>query len=179
MRRPAAVATAVAEAARVGGRGRRWIVLTILLGAGCGTGGQDGRAPEGIELSDAYAAEPVTTDVAAVYLTIRNHGATPDTLTGAQTPIAGMVHVHRMAGIGGAQMRATEAVEVPARGQVQLRPGSLHLMLMSLTRRPQVGDTIEITLQFAHAGAISVRAPVVSYLDVSERATVGAQETPQ
>jgi copper(I)-binding protein len=179
VRRPAAVATAVAEAARVGGRGRRWIVLTILLGAGCGTGGQEGRAPEGIELSDAYAAEPVTTDVAAVYLTIRNHGATPDTLTGAQTPIAGMVHVHRMAGIGGAQMRATEAVEVPARGQVQLRPGSLHLMLMSLTRRPQVGDTIEITLQFARAGAISVRAPVVSYLDVSERATVGAQETPQ
>jgi hypothetical protein len=162
----------------VGGRGRRWIVLTILLGAGCGTGGQDERAPEGIEVSDAYAAEPVTTDVAAVYLTIRNHGATPDTLTGAQTPIAGMVHLHRMAGIGGAQMRATEAVEVPAGGQVQLRPGSLHLMLMSLTRRPRVGDTIEITLQFARAGAVAVRAPVVSYLDVSERATVGAQEPP-
>jgi periplasmic copper chaperone A len=143
----------------------------------CGTT-ERGSVPEGLEVADAYAAEPVTTDAAAAYLTIRNHGATPDTLTGAQSPAAGMVRLHRMAGIGGAQMRAIEAVEVPAGGQVQLRPGDLHLMLMGLTRRPRVGDTLEITLQFARAGAVTVRAPVVSYLDVSERATVGAQDTP-
>jgi len=151
----------------------------VLLAAGCGAGDEGERRLESIEVSDAYAAEPVTTDVAAAYLTIRNRGATPDTLTGAQTPAAGMVHLHRMTGIGGAQMRSTDAVEIPVGGQVQLRPGGLHLMLMGLTRRPRVGDTLDITLQFRRAGAITVRAPVVSYLDVSERATVGEQETPR
>jgi copper(I)-binding protein len=80
--------------------------------------------------------------------------------------------------MGGTQMRVVEAVEVPAGGQFQLRPGGLHLMLMSLSRRPRVGDTIEITLQFARAGAITVRVPIVSYLEVSERATVGTQDDP-
>jgi hypothetical protein len=166
-----------AGAAAAAGGGRR-LVAALLLAMACGTAEQ-GSAPEGLEVSDAYAAEPVSTDVAAAYLTIRNHDATPDTLTGAQTPVAGMVHLHRMAGIGGAQMRPTDAVEIPAGGQLQLRPGGLHLMLMGLTRRPRVGDTLEITLQFRRAGAVTVRAPVVSYLDVSERATVGDQERPR
>jgi copper(I)-binding protein len=171
------------EVAGVGGGDRRvrapripWFVLVAVLASACGNGGQ-GKA-EDIEVSDAYAAEPLATDVAAAYLTIRNHGAVPDTLTGAQTPVAGMVHLHRMAGIGGAQMRMVNALEVPAGAQVQLRPGSLHLMLMTLSRIPRAGDTIEITLRFARAGAITVRVPVVSYLDVSERATVGAQDDP-
>jgi copper(I)-binding protein len=164
--------------AETAGRHLRWVALSVLLAVGCGTGGQDGRTVESIEVSDAYAAEPVSTDVAAAYFTIRNHGATPDTLTGGRSPIAGMAHLHRMAGMGGTQMRVVEAVEVPAGGQFQLRPGGLHLMLMSLSRRPRVGDTIEITLQFARAGAITVRVPIVSYLEVSERATVGTQDDP-
>lgn len=154
------------------------LVLMAAVWAGCGTVGNGQRAIEGIEVSDAYAAEPVSTDVAAVYLTIRNHGTIPDTLTGALAPIAGMVHLHRMAG-GRAQMRAIERVEVPAGGQLQLRPGSLHIMLMGLTRRPRVGDTIEVTVQLAHAGDVAVRVPVVSYLEVGERAAVGTQDEPR
>jgi copper(I)-binding protein len=149
------------------------------LGAGCRKAGDGRQAIEDIAVSDAYAAEPVSTDVAAVYLTIRNHGTIPDTLTGARAPIAGMAHLHRMAGIGGAQMRAIEAVEVPAGGQLQLRPGSLHIMLMALTRRPRVGDTIDVTVQLLRAGDVAVRVPVVSYLEVGERATVGTQDAPR
>jgi periplasmic copper chaperone A len=156
---------------------RFWRLLMLGLVAGCGSAPRE--ESRGIELLDAYAAEPISTDVAAVYLTVWNHGDAPDTLTGAETPLAGMVHLHRMGGIGGSRMQAIEAVDVPAGGQVQLRPGGLHLMLMRLTHRPLEGDTIDLTLRFARAGTVSVRVPIVSYLEVSERAAVGTQAEPR
>jgi hypothetical protein len=153
---------------------RSWPVLAAALLAACGPGGRV--TAKGIEVVDAYAAEPVSTDVAAVYLTIWNHAGAADTLTGAGAPIAAMVHLHRMGGIGGSRMQVIDAVEVPAGGQVQLRPGGLHIMLMDLAHRPTVGDTIDVTVQLARAGAVAVRVPIVSYLEVSERATVGSQD---
>jgi copper(I)-binding protein len=72
-------------------------------------------------------------------------------------------------------MRTQDVVAVPARGRVRLRPGDLHLMLMTITAMPHAGDTIDLTLEFRHAGAVTVRVPVVSYLEVSERATIGGQ----
>jgi len=151
-------------------------VAAVLLLAGCTPGDRGSQDVQSIEISDAYAAEPVSRDVAAVYLTIRNHGTTADTLVGARTPIAAMVHVHRMAGMGLSQMRMTSLLEVPAGGRLQLRPGDLHLMLMNLTSMPHAGDTIDLTLELRHAGDVTLRVPVVSYLEVGERAAVGAPD---
>ena len=132
-----------------------------------------------VVVTDAYAAEPVSRETGAVYLTIENRAEVADTLVDAWTPIASMAHLHRMRGSGGTQMRAQDVAEVPAGGRLRLRPGDLHLMLMTITAMPRVGDTIDLTLEFRHAGAVTVRVPVVSYLEVSERATVGGErETP-
>jgi len=129
-----------------------------------------------VVVTDAYAAEPVSRETGAVYLTIENRAEVADTLTGAWTPIASMAHLHRMGGSGGMQMRTQDVAEIPAGGRLRLRPGDLHLMLMTITAMPHVGDTIDLTLEFRHAGAVTVRVPVVSYLEVSERATVGGQD---
>ncbi len=127
-----------------------------------------------VSVLDAYSAEPVTLDVAAVYLTIRNNTAKPDTLVGVETPIAATANLHRMVGSTGApQMRAVSGAEIPAHGQLRLRPGGLHLMLMNLVTLPHAGDTVDLTLEFRHAGTIAVRVPVLSYLEVGERAAVG------
>jgi len=112
-----------------------------------------------------------------VYLTVENRTDTADTLIGAWTPIASMAHLHRM-GPGGMRMRTQDVAEVPAAGRLQLRPGDLHLMLMTITAIPQAGDTIDLNLEFAHAGMVKVRVPVLTYLEVSERAAVGTQRTP-
>lgn len=150
---------------------------TAAVGAllGCGPASPP---PGGIEVLDPYAAEPVTREAGAVYLTIRNGGAVPDTLVGASTPVAAMTHLHRMGGWGAAQMRVTDEAEVPAGGQLQLQPGGLHLMLMQLREMPLVGDTITVTLQLRRAGPVEVRVPVVSYLEVGERAAVGGGGAP-
>lgn len=160
-----------------GGRGRSRAVAAvaaIAAAAACAT--NPDQLPEaGLVVTEAYAAEPVTREVGAVYLTIENRTDAADTLVSAWTPVASMVHFHRMTGRGGARMRTQDVAEVPAGGRLQLRPGGLHLMLMSITAMPQAGDTIDITLNFRNAGAVLVRAPVVSYLEVNERATVGGQ----
>jgi copper(I)-binding protein len=128
-----------------------------------------------IAVTDVYAAEPVSRETGAVYLTIENRADAPDTLIGAWTPIASMAHLHTMAGAAGAAMETSAAAEIPAGGALQLRPGGLHLMLMTITAMPHAGDTIDLHLEFAHAGAVTVRVPVLTYLEVSERAAVGAQ----
>jgi len=147
------------------------VAAAAVLAVACAPAGRGGEA---IEVSDAYLAEPVSGDVAAAYVTIRNRGTVPDTLVGARTPIAGMVHLHRMAGMGRTEMRVLDAAEVPAGGQLQLRPGSLHLMLMNLSLLPRAGDTVQVTLLLRRAGEIALRVPVVSYLEAGERAVVGA-----
>jgi copper(I)-binding protein len=157
------------------------VVRTLILAgaaavAACGGAPPPGRGPT-ITVADAYAAEPVSLDVAAVYLTIENAGDETDTLVSAQTPIARAVDLHRMMGMGGpTQMRAVQEAAIPAHGQLRLRPGGMHLMLMDLTTRLHAGDTIDLTLVLRHGGSIPVRAPVLSYLEVGERAAVGSDQ---
>lgn len=151
---------------------------TVLAGAmACAP--PPGAAAGGIEVDEAYAAEPVTLDAGAIYLTVRNTGDAADTLDGVSAGIAGMAHLHRMAGMGGALMLPLEGAEVPAGGSLRLAPGGLHIMLMNLRRRPVAGDTIAVTLQFRRAGTVQLRVPVLSYLEVGERAAVGVQGKPK
>lgn len=150
-------------------------VAAVAAAAGCVADVDD---PAVIAVTDAYAAEPVSRETGSVYLTIENRGDEPDTLVGAWTPIASMIHLHRMGGVGGARMRTQEVAEIPAGGRLRLRPGDLHLMLMTITAMPHAGDSIELNLEFAHAGAVTVWVPVLTYLEVSERATVGAPRGP-
>jgi len=150
-------------------------VAAVAAAAACSQGARHGDPAAGIVVVDAYAAEPVSRETGAVYLTLENRSDVPDTLVGAWSPVAAMTHLHRMTGASGAQMRTQDVAEIPAGGRLRLRPGGLHLMLMTITAMPHAGDTIDVTLEFRHAGTRTVRVPVVSYLEVSERATVGGQ----
>ena len=86
---------------------RSLIVAGAIAVVACG--GQPESSGPTISVVDAYAAEPLSLDVAAVYLTIVNNSAEADTLVGAGTPIAAKVDVHRMTGMGAGQMRPVHA----------------------------------------------------------------------
>jgi copper(I)-binding protein len=123
-----------------------------------------------LRVLDAYAAEPVTPDAAAVYFRVVNPGAAPDTLLAAECGIAARAAVHAQRAAGGmVHMHPAGPVTVPAEGALQLQPGGLHLMLEGLTVMPRAGDTIHVTLRFARAGAIPVRVPVIPYAEVTDR----------
>ena len=136
---------------------KRLAVCLPLLGA-CGA---DGSA---IEVRDAYGYQPVLGDVAAVYFTVENRGRTADTLRGADVAGARVAMLHEQVTEGDrVEMRHLDAVPVPGETVLVLRPGGMHLMVEGFDRSPVAGDTLLLTVRFAHGDTVRVRAPVVAY----------------
>jgi len=110
-----------------------------------------------LRIDHPYATpSPPGARTGAVYLRgIRNTGEAPDRLVGASTPAARSVEIHRSE-IDAQQvmrMRAVDGITVPPRGEVRVRHGGEHhLMLIDLTRTLQVGDRFPMTLRFERAG---------------------------
>jgi protein SCO1/2 len=125
-----------------------------------------GRAGD-VEVLDAYAPAPSGESPAAVYVTLRNRGASPDTLLALASEFAarGSVHDMRMEG-GVMRMVPQDGVEVPAGETVRLEPGALHGMLEDLDRVLIVGSRVQVEFQFARGGSVTVPVKVVSYTAV-------------
>ena len=66
----------------------------------------------------------------------------------------------QVSGGGMMGMQPVARVEIPAGGSLQLKPGSYHVMLIGLVKDLKAGDTIDLTLKFERAGAITVKAQV-------------------
>ena len=100
-------------------------------------------------------ATPEGARTGAVYFrSIRNQGHHADRLLGGRTAVAGSVQIHRSTMDGNVmQMRAIDALDLPAGADVKLRHGgNLHVMLIDLKAPLRDGDRFPITLRFEHAG---------------------------
>ena len=148
-------------------------VLAVFVVAACGGASQ-------ITVDDPWVRPQDNLDnPSGGYMTIANGGTEDDVLVGASSPAAERVEIHQtMAmepspmpdasmepgatpGTGGMMgMAPVEELPVPAGGEVELRPGSYHLMLIGLEDTLEAGETVEITLRFEKAGEIDVTAEV-------------------
>ena len=109
----------------------------------------------------ARASAVSTATSGVVYMTLTNHGATADRLISITTPAAGMAMLHESVDAGGvASMKEMPGLEIPAGGSVEMKPGSLHIMLMGLNAPLKKGDTLKLMLTFEHAGQVDVDAKV-------------------
>ncbi len=141
------------------------IGLVVVLG-GCSSSGASGSpagsAAGGIAVSGAWARAAAQDGTSAAYLTIDNAGSSADRLLSVSTPAAGSSQVHETmsdaSGMTG--MQPVDGIDVPAGGQVQLKPGGYHIMLMELTKALTAGETIQLTLVFQKAGPVVVTAEV-------------------
>ena len=117
----------------------------------------------GIQVAQVWArATPGGAKTAAIYMTITNTGTTPDTLDGtASTPAAAhaLLHQEKMAN-GVMEMRPVKSLTIEPGKTVVLQPGGYHLMLTGLTAPLKEGQTVPLTLTFAHAGQEQVTASV-------------------
>jgi copper(I)-binding protein len=96
---------------------------------------------------------------AAVYLDLRNEGSAADRLIAAASPAAERIELHEHRSAGGVMSMATLAgLEVPPGETVQLRPGSIHLMLFGLKHPLRPGDRLPLTLTFEKGGETTVEA---------------------
>jgi copper(I)-binding protein len=91
-----------------------------------------------------------------------NKGKEPDRLLGGKTDVAQTVEIDETVIEGGlAKMQMlTRGLELPARGEVLLEPGSYHLMLIGVTHDLKVADEVSIKLQFEKSGRVMVEAKV-------------------
>ncbi len=103
-------------------------------------------------------ATPSGAKVAGGYLIIKNHGAAPDRLVSVAVEVAGRVGVHQMSTAGGVMtMRELkDGLEIPANGEVALKPGSYHLMFEELQGPLRQGEKFPGSLTFEKAGTVAV-----------------------
>jgi copper(I)-binding protein len=100
----------------------------------------------------------------AAYMVLKNKGNEADRLLSAETRAAEAVELHEsfMDENDVMKMRPVEggAIEVPAGGQVELKPGGLHIMLINLAEPLETGTTSPMTLTFEKSGKIEVEVAV-------------------
>jgi copper(I)-binding protein len=98
----------------------------------------------------------------AVFMVLANDGQEADRLVGAKTDVAKVVEIHetRMEGDVMKMQMLPDGLEVPARGEVQLKPGGYHVMLIGLQRNLEVGDQFAVELLFEKSESLVVE-PVV------------------
>ena len=83
-------------------------------------------------------------------------------LVNAESSIAGIVEIHDMKMNDGVmEMKALDAVIVPADKLVALAPGGMHVMLMQVKKPIRKGDKVRLTLTFEDAA----KKPVIVTLD--------------
>ena len=98
----------------------------------------------------------------AVFMKLVNKGRQADRLVSAQTDVAEKVEIHetRMENEVMKMHHLPDGLEIPARGEVVLKPGSYHVMLIGLTSDLKVGDRFPVVLTFEKSGTMTVEAEV-------------------
>ncbi|MFN8653385.1 MAG: copper chaperone PCu(A)C [Gemmatimonadales bacterium] len=138
---------------------RNLIALALLGAAACGKKAPTGAsiATGDVVIDNAFAFEPITAASGAAYFTVHNHGAAADTILEASSPVTKAASFH------GSNMGHLMALEIPAGGSVELKPGGTHLMLTDFSPPPVAGDSLTLSLKFAHAGTVTLKVPVRRY----------------
>lgn len=105
---------------------------------------------------------PMIADAGAFYMIIHNDGLEADRLISATaaTSACGKVELHTTTqdSAGNSVMAPVEAIDVPAGGSVELKPGGLHLMCTPRSADFKPGQGLDIELTFEKAGLVATTA---------------------
>ena len=98
----------------------------------------------------------------AAYMKLMNHGDAADRLIGAKSDVAKKteIHTHIMENNIAKMRRVEGSIELPAKGNVEFKPGGLHVMLIGLKSKLAEGDAFPLTLVFEKKGEVVVDVKV-------------------
>ncbi|MBI3160886.1 MAG: copper chaperone PCu(A)C [Chloroflexi bacterium] len=133
-----------------------FILIVIFLLSACGPKGTD------IQAGDYWARAALKDGNSAAYMTLANYTDTDDELIGVSCDIAtaAEIHLSQMSADGVMQMLPQESVSLPSGGELELKPGSYHIMLIGLKQDLKVGEKITLTLHFKNHADIVLTVPV-------------------
>ncbi len=131
------------------------IPAALLLASACTPSLPAAHATLGeLDITEAFAREPVIQESGAAYFRVHNRGGEADTLLAVSSPEAASAMLH------GSAMGHLMVLPIPPGGDATLEPGKSHLMLENLTFMPKPGDSLTLVLEFARAGRLTLRVPV-------------------
>lgn len=142
------------------------IVVGLMMLTACGSVANS--APISVSGVWARSAKPMSDgnmemggSNGGVFMLIKNNTDTADKLVKAESDVAMKVEIHQTVMENDVMMmRPVEFIEVPAKGEVELKPGGYHVMLLGLKQELVVGQKISLTLTFENAGTITVEAEI-------------------
>lgn len=125
-------------------------VLAVILGSGTGCSS----SPPQITIEGQYAEfSPLFIGAGSFYMTIRNAGGR-DKLAGVAASLPGtVIELHD---VRDKRMVRVEEIPIPARDTVELKPGSLHIMIYNMPKAIRQGSELDLTLRFQRSGERTV-----------------------
>lgn len=121
-----------------------------------------GSAAESISANEPYVRMvPPGMTVSGAFMVLKNADNKDHKLVKAESPVAKAAELHTHINQGGVmKMRPVKGIEIKAKGEAVLKPGSLHVMLIGLKQDLKEGDNVAITLTFEDGSSKKVEAPV-------------------
>lgn len=139
-----------------------FVILTIVLAA-CAAKPAPSVGVGSITIEQPWVRAAANGGNTAAFMVIKNSGNQADKLIKADYNTAKKVTLMETTMQDGKMgMADVAAIEVPASGQVELKSGGYHVMMMMLMEELKAGDKVTITLTFEKAGAVQVEMPVKS-----------------
>jgi len=129
----------------------------LLLSAGVFAG-----AADQVVVQDPYVRlAPPNSPATGAFMVIKNNGDKDVKVVKADNTASKVTELHTHLNENGVmKMRPVASIEVKAKGEAVLKPGSLHVMLIDLKAPLKDGDTVPITLTFDDGSSKSVDAKV-------------------
>lgn len=124
-------------------------ILAATLLTACGAGS----AESGIEAHQAKVEAAAQGEDSPFYLALHNHSSETDQLIGVSTDAAEATQLQN-------GDEAVDVIPVYANTEFVFIPDGYHVMLVGLKQELNVGDEIEVVLQFRDHEAITIRVPV-------------------
>lgn len=105
-------------------------------------------------------AAPAAAPAAACYATLK--ASADDRLVAVESRAGARSEIHTMSLDGGIMRmrKLPDGLALPTGKAVVLKPGAEHLMIIGPKQPFTAGSTVELTLKFAKAKALTLRAPV-------------------
>ncbi|MEY4329170.1 MAG: hypothetical protein RL703_989 [Pseudomonadota bacterium] len=138
---------------------RRFVLSTVALCIAASVSAADVKVGN-LSIDDVWARTGQPGQVSAAFMDVKNKG-TADKIVSAHCDCAKATELHDMKMADGKMlMMQVPAMDVPANGDLKLKPGGYHIMLIGLNRPLAAGETLPIKLKFEKAGELTVHAQV-------------------
>jgi len=137
-------------------------LLAVTLSAVFAAPAFAGSAADGMTAVDPYVRlVPPGQPATGAFFVLKNGDDKDHKVVKAESTAAKVTELHNHISEGGMmKMRPVKEIDIKAKGEAVLKPGSLHVMLIDLKQQLKEGDNVTLKLTFEDNSSKEITAPV-------------------